>query len=250
MECRTLAAIPITQRGQRLAAPVLIVAGVGNIGAAQVHAKDISGLSRCGRRTFELDMQEVGAIAALDQRGTRGHVAFQSALLVVAKRGFEPCTLVQERQAERPIPFPETEDTLVVVNRRGLKGRMGSGFHLQRGTDTGNGAYRQIGRQAELCPDIRVAGVLHLHLVRGVLPPCHVRNEVAGVGKGDKRRVNLSALLWGGRQFTGKCAYGLHRGKLYHICTSHVQTAAKAWKSVSSSGNESPTLPRAQAHFL
>ena len=44
LEGRTLAARAITQGGQRLSAPVLIIARVGNIGASQVHAKDISSL--------------------------------------------------------------------------------------------------------------------------------------------------------------------------------------------------------------
>ena len=77
LQGRTLAAIPITQSGQRLSAPVLIIAGVGNIGAPQVHAKDISGLSGHKRRTFELDMQKACPITALDQRGTRGRVALE-----------------------------------------------------------------------------------------------------------------------------------------------------------------------------
>ena len=42
LKCRTLAAIPITQGGQRLSAPVLIIAGVGNSGASQVRVIQFS----------------------------------------------------------------------------------------------------------------------------------------------------------------------------------------------------------------
>ena len=45
LEGRTLAARPITHGGHRLAAPALIIARVGNSGASEVHAKDLSGLS-------------------------------------------------------------------------------------------------------------------------------------------------------------------------------------------------------------
>ena len=65
LECRTQAAKAITQRGQCLAAPVLIVAGVDNIGASQVHAKDISALSGRWRRAFHLHMQEERPICRL-----------------------------------------------------------------------------------------------------------------------------------------------------------------------------------------
>ena len=97
---------------------------------------------------------------------------------------------------------------------------MGLALDLQGCTDTGNGAYGQIGRQPKLCPHIRVAGLLKLHLVRGVLPPCHVRNEVAGVGKGGKRGVQFSALLGSGCKFARQGTYRLHKDN-YITCERH-----------------------------
>jgi hypothetical protein len=189
--------------------------------SAQIDAQRARGCLWKRSRTFELDMQEVRAIAALAQRGTRGSVAFESSLLVVTKRRVKPCTTVEQRQREGPVPFPEAEDTLIIVNRCGLKARMRLALDLQGRTDTSNGAYRQICRQSKLRPHIGVAGMLELHLVGGVLPPCDVRNEVAGVCKGDKRRIDLSALLWGWRQFTRQCAYRLHREIISHMYVTY-----------------------------
>ena len=104
---------------------------------------------------------------------------------------------------------------------------MGLAFDLQYRTHPSDSAYGQIRRQPKPRPDIDIARMLELHLVRGVLPPCHVRNEVAGVGKSLKRCVDLSALFWRGRQFTGQCAYGLHRENVSHMYITY-KTVAKA----------------------
>src|SRR5262249_30665682 len=51
---------------------------------------------------------------------------------------------------------------------------------------------------------------LHFHLIARMDLACHVSNKVAGIGKGDKRRVECGALLWGWREFAGQRAYGVH----------------------------------------
>ena len=128
---------------------------------------------------------------------------------------------MQQRQAERPIPLAETEDALVIVNRGGFKGRMGFGFDLECRTHAGNGANRQIRRQAELCPDIHVAGVLDFYLVGGVLTSGDIGNEVTGISKGHERGVQFGALLWSWRQFAVERVYSIHR--IYCItCDSHM----------------------------
>jgi len=118
---------------------------------------------------------------------------------------------MQKRQAIRPVPLTKAEDTLIVVNRGGLKRGVGFALDLHGRTDARNGSNDQVGRQAKAAAHFCVAGVLNLHLVARRNLACHVGNEVAGVGKGDKRRVEFSALLWGWRKFAGKRPYGVHR---------------------------------------
>ena len=217
--------------------------------SAKINAERARWCLRERGQAFELDVQEERPITSLDQRGTRGRVALEPAFLIVAKHRLKALSTVQERQRERPVPFPKAEDTLIIVDGGRSKGRMGLAFDLQCRTHPSDSAYGQIRRQPKPRPDIDVARMLERHLVRGVLQPCHVRNEVAGVGKSLKRCVDLSALLWGGRQFTGQCAYGLHKESVSPMYVTY-KTAAKACESVSSSGDESPTLPRAKAHCL
>ena len=99
-------------------------------------------------------MQKVRAITAFDQRGTRGRVAFESSLLVVAKHGLKSLTNM-EHVGESPVRFPEDENMLIVVDRLSETSNA-LALHIQGRTDTGNGAYRQM---AEImCPHIRVEG--------------------------------------------------------------------------------------------
>jgi hypothetical protein len=221
--------IAITHRRQVLPTPVLVIAGMGDVGPSQVDAQDIVGL--CGGRSsvLDLDMQEEGAIAALDQRGTGGDVLFHPALLSLTQRRFKACAGVQERQTKGPIPCPKAEDALIVVNRGGLKRRVRFALDLERRTDTGNGTNSQIGRQPKAVPDFLITGMLDLYLVAGMEAPCDLGNVVAGVRKGRQRCVKFGALLGGWRQFAGDRVYRVHRGHyVTYVC--HIQRSAKAWK--------------------
>ena len=63
---------------------------------------------------------------------------------------------MEQRQREGPIPLSEAEDALIVVNRRGLEGRMGFALDLECRTDPSNSPDSQIGRQPKPRPNIRV----------------------------------------------------------------------------------------------
>ena len=246
---RPYTAVPITDGGQVLSTPVLIIAGVGNVRASQVHAQDISAVSARWRLACDLDMHVVGTIAAFDQRGTGGLLTFQAALLVRTKDGRKAFSTTQERQADGPVPCPKAEDTLIIVNGGGLERRVRFALDLERGTDTGNGTNSEIGRQTEACPYLAVTGMLHLHLIGGVLAPGHVGNVVAGIRKGDKRRIEVDDLLWCWGQFTGHGSYSLHTESVSHMILTFY-ALAEARKSVSSTAAEAAWLPRPEGQVL
>lgn len=74
----------------------------------------------------------------------------------------------------------------------------------------------------------------------------HLSDEVARVCKRGKRRVDFSALFLGWQELAGQRSYGVYR-KYYITCKRHIQSSAKAWKSVSSSSIKTLRLPRAKA---
>jgi hypothetical protein len=83
-------------------------------------------------------MQEERAIMPLDQRGTCRCLVLESCLLVVAQRGHKTLTVLEQGQAEGPIPLTKAEDALIIGNRRGLKRGVGFALDLQGGADAGN----------------------------------------------------------------------------------------------------------------
>ncbi len=234
-------AIAIAYRCQVLSTPVLIIAGVGNIGTSQINPQHIRGLSGYGRRAFGLNMQKERAIAALDQRGTGGHLSFEPSLLPLPQHGLKTFSTVQERQAKRPVPLSKAENALIVVNRRGLKRRMGFALDLQRRTHASDSPDGEIGGQAKLCTHVLITDMLERDLVGRVLTPCDVRNEVARSRKGTQRSIKFNTLLWGWRKLTGYRAYGVHVG--YFITYGHhISTSAKASQAV-------PPLPLKRRGF-
>ncbi len=173
----------------------------------------------------KLDMQEERSIAALDQCRAGRRAACQSAFLVVAKDRLQALPTVKQGQTEGPIPFPEAEDALIVVNRCGRKRRMGFGFDFQDRAHPRNRPDGQVGRESEAGTDLVVAGVLDLDLVARMDVAGDVRNDVAAVGKGTERRVKVGALLGSRHQFTSKGPYGFHT----HIIT--YKGRLKPWKA-------------------
>ena len=229
---------------------VRVLIGIhGHTPSAKINAQRPSWRVGNRGRTFELDMQEERTIASFDQRGTGRGVALKPPFLVVTKRGLKPHAMIEQRQAKGPVPRAEAEDALVIVNRGGLEGRVRSGFDLQCRTHPRNGPNRQVGRQAKAAAHLHVAGMLHFDFVTRMDSTGHVGNEVAGVCKGYKGRIKFGSLLAGWRKFAGYRSYGVHRGP-YITYEYHRQKSAKAMESVSSSGDESPTLPRAKAQRL
>ena len=224
LQCRALAAVPITQRGQCLTAPALIIARMGNVSASKIHTERIGACTVGWQRALDLDVQEERAILALDQRGTRRGLAFEPSLLIHAHDGVKPCTAMEQRQAKRPVPFPKAEDACVIVHRGRFKDRVHFCRDFERRTDPRNGAYRQVRRQAKAFTNRFVAGVLHLDLVGGVLLPRHVRNEGTRIGKRHKCGVQFDTLLFSWRQFASNRAYSFHEGILSHAfitCNLH-----------------------------
>jgi hypothetical protein len=102
--------------------PALPLARVGNIGASQIHAKDIRGC--VGRRdgSFDLDMDSIGAIAVLAQLGTGGLVSLQLPALVVPQHQAKVYAAVQQGETHAPIACSERANALVVLDAGGIKG--------------------------------------------------------------------------------------------------------------------------------
>ena len=178
---------------------------------AKIDTQRARGCLRDRGRTFELDVQEEHAITPLDQRRTRRCVALEPSFLVVAKRGLNPLSAVQERQTEGPIPLAEAEDALIVVNRRGFKRRMGLALDLQCRTDTRNGTNGKVRRQTKAVPHVLIAGMLDLDFVARMDGASHLSDAVARVRKRGKRRVDFSALFLGWHELAGQRSYGVHR---------------------------------------
>ena len=211
----------------------------GNPSAAKIDAQDAHGPLASGSRGCDLDVQEIGPIAAFDQRRTGGILSRETGFLMVPQGHLKACSAYgrlasrpYQRQATGPILLPKAENALIVVNRGGRKRRVGFLFDLQRGTDTGNSPNGEVGRQTEACPDIAVTRLLHLHLVGGMDLACHVRNVVAGLGKGVQCRIKRRALWWCWGQFAGHRAYSLHEESI-HIFHSHTNLWLKPGKAFS-----------------
>ena len=194
----------------------------GNPSATQVNTQHAHGALPSWRWRFDLDVQEEGAIAAFDQRGTGGRLSLEPGFLIVPQGGLKAFAATDQRQAEGPIPFSEAEDALIVVNGGRGKRRVGFGFNLQGGTDTGNGANGEIGGQAEALPHLAVTGVLHLHLVSGMDAACQVGDVVAGVRESNQRRAQRRALGGCWNQFTDHRTYSLHANNVSHIVITHI----------------------------
>jgi hypothetical protein len=177
----------------------------------EINAQGTSGLLWPGALALDLHVYEERAIPALHEGRTGGRLAFEPSLLPGAKHRLQALSAGKQGQAEGPVPFPETEDALIVVDRGRIEGRMGFRLDLEGGTDTGNGTNRQIGRQAEALPHLAVACVLDLHLVGRVDLPDHVGNVVAGIRKGTQGRVQFGALHGSGEKLAGYGSYRFHR---------------------------------------
>src|SRR5205823_3705101 len=105
--------------------------------------------------------------------------------LVLAGPGLDPLAGVQERQADRPVRFPESEDASVVVYRRWTKSGVGPLGNLEGGTGAGDGSDREISREPERIPDLPVADSLDRDLVRRPFSPDDIGDVVA---RGSERR--------------------------------------------------------------
>src|SRR5262249_45072112 len=76
------------------------VAVYGNLYDAKIDPEMVGGWSRFGRLVLDLDMQEVAAVAALDERGAGGLAALQSRSLVRAQDGFDAPAGAEQGQGE------------------------------------------------------------------------------------------------------------------------------------------------------
>lgn len=217
--------------------------------SAKINSQCTSGGVGSGDSMFDLDMQEERAITAFDQRGTGQGLALESRLQVVAQRSRKPLSPVEQGQAEGPIPLPKAEDTLIVVNRGGLKRGVGFALDLQGGADTSNRTNGQISRQPKAAPHLSVAGMLDIDLVTRMDGAGDVSNKVAGVGKRLERRIEFGTLLRSRSKFASNRSYAVHK-KQNITYEPHIQRSAQAAESVSSSASKEARLPRAKAQFL
>ena len=211
-------------------AKVLAVIRRGEVFDAQIDADHLAGFPGLWRAVHQDDVQEKHTVPSFDERCTPRTATFETPFLVVPKHGRKALSGMKERQAEGPIPLPEAENALIVVNRRRRKRGVGFALDLQGSADAGNRSNGQVGRQPKAAPDLSVADMLDLHLVTRMDLACHVGNEIAGVGKGHKCRVEFAALFWSGRKFAGNCAYGVHKGR-YITRDHHIQRRLKPWKA-------------------
>ncbi len=220
----THARIALTACFHAIPTECLAVIRGGEVLDAQIDANNASRLLGIWSAVHQNDVQEETSVPSFAQRSTARNTAFESALLIVAQRRLKPRSAVEQRQTKGPIPLPKAENTLIVVNRCGLKGRVHLGRDFQRRTHPRNGPNSQVGRQAEALADVVVAGMLELHLVTRMDRTRDVSHKVAGIGEGHKRSVQFGALLIGRHKFTGNRAYRFHKDIISHsyiTCNPH-----------------------------
>jgi len=104
---------------------------------------------------------------------------------------------MQQGQADRPVPFPESKDTLVVWDTAGIKrfdlfalrsGRFAIRSHPSKGL------LSEIGRQAKASTHGIVQHGLHAHDISNAWREVRM-DERAGLGKNAQGRVNVRALI-------------------------------------------------------
>ena len=162
----TPVAFPYSLNG--ITAEIFAVIRRGQVLHAQVSADDAMRFFRLWGCAGQHNMDKEGAVSPLHQCGTGRQSPVQGALLVGAQLRGKMGSVVQQRQTERPVPFPETEEAGIVVSRGGLKGRVHFCRDFERRTHPRYCAYRQVRGQTELLPDVLVGGMLELHLVGGM----------------------------------------------------------------------------------
>ncbi len=162
---------------------------------SQIDAKDFPRLHWFGRNAFDLNVQEVASITALDEHGTGGRLPLERCLLSFAELGFQTLPRVEQGQGEGPIPFAEGEDALVVINTGRGERRVHLLFDFEGGADAGNSADGQVGRQAELFAERSVGFLLHLDLVGRVDTSGNFGDAIASMGEDLQGGVDFRRLF-------------------------------------------------------
>ena len=152
--------------------PTLPLAGMGNVCPSQVHPQYICGWRQRWQRHFDLDMDRIGTIAVLAQLGACRLVARELAALVVAQDQAKVYATMQQRETHAPVSFSEREDTLVVLDTRGVKrfdliAVCFRSFAIAR--DAAKGLLREIGGEPKASTHVIVEHGLHAHDVDDAL---------------------------------------------------------------------------------
>lgn len=177
---------------------------------SQIDAKDFLRLHWFGRNAFDLNVQEVASITALDEHCTGGKLALERCLLSFAELGFQTLPRVEQGQGEGPIPFAEGEDALVVINTGRGERRVHLLFDFEGGADTGDSADGQVGRQAELFAERSVGFLLHLDLVGRVDTSGNFGNVIASMGENLQGGVDFHRLFGRGIELADDGSDSLH----------------------------------------
>ena len=184
----------------------------GEVDDAHIDPDHVGRLDGRRRFVFDLDVQEISAVPTLDERGAGGFAPFQCGLLVRPEAGRDLHPSREERQAERPVPLGEREDSLIVVDAGRLEGGVHLGRNLEGRTRASDGTNGTVRRQSELGTDSPICFALNLDLVRGADPPRGAGGEVANLRERHQCGVNVRRLFGCRGEFADDGSHGAHVG--------------------------------------
>jgi hypothetical protein len=225
LKLRSLLGALVSQLGQLLSTEAFSLGSVCNICTAKVYPQTIGRFFRIGIRwlAFDLNLDVVGAIVSLYQRGRSWFLAFKQILLVLTNRQsntFDSAT--QQRYIHCPIRLIHFEDLVVQGQACGLEGfdrlliLLGR-FAIAR--NPGDGLASQVGRQAEQDTRRVVNFPMNFDSARDFWIDSGI-HPIAGIGKCLKCRINLLTDFGGDEQLARDCQNAVfHSNILIHIWT-------------------------------
>gem|GEM_PF-3163350 len=243
LQSRTGTGIAVTDLLQLLSIKVLSSRCVGNVSSAQVNPQTISWGQWFGRFRFDLNLNMVSAIIALNQGCRSWFQAFQQVSLIVADRQRALLPAIQHRQANTPIFCSKSKDPSIVVNACWIETFRQCLFDsgcLAVGANTGNRSNGQIRRQPEQSPNRVVDDLLNCRPIR------HLRRSFkidpsASIRKSLECCINFLHLFGRGVELTGYRQHLVHA----HIIThpQRINTEDKQWNSLKKPSSRTGLLP-------
>jgi DNA-binding HxlR family transcriptional regulator len=218
LELRSQAGIVVTHFVDALSFPGLSIGSMSNVSASQIYAQNILACLRLWRLGLQTNLEIIGTILSLNQRGRFGVRAFERPDLVVANCQFKPLTTLNRGQRNRPVFLPKREDSSVVGDKANLER-----FHwtvllfgnFTRACNPPANLLSQITRQTKTSANLVIAKRLQLYRIGYLLWRVLV-DPVQRLPKSVKRRIQFLGLRLINLELAGDSQGLIHSPILSH----------------------------------